>query len=159
MSSKFAVITNLHIYGEISNPSTADGSLTYDLTMADLNYLLIPDIKIGTINNFISITYLHRSYRTTSVYFNRINSDVDLYIKRRILIEPLSVVKLPTENILYCSMVLNVVDNLTPIDVGIPSGRNYLEWDYHLNEIKKIIDNNYPKLRQKINQIDVEYQR
>ncbi|WP_231607219.1 hypothetical protein, partial [Crocosphaera watsonii] len=93
MSSKFAVITNLHIYGEISNPSTADGSLTYDLTMADLNYLLIPDIKIGTINNFISITYLHRSYRTTSVYFNRINSDVDLYIKRRILIEPLSVIK------------------------------------------------------------------
>ena len=159
MSSKFAVITNLHIYGEISNPSTADGSLTYDLTMADLNYLLIPDIKIGTINNFISITYLHRSYRTTSVYFNRINSDVDLYIKRRILIEPLSVVKLPTENILYCSMVLNVVDNLTPIDVGIPSGLNYLEWDYHLNEIKKIIDNNYPKLRQKINQKDVEYQR
>ena len=72
MSSKFAVITNLHIYGEISNPSTADGSLTYDLTMADLNYLLIPDIKIGTINNFISITYLHRSYRTTSVYFSTV---------------------------------------------------------------------------------------
>lgn len=50
MGGNFSVITNLHIYGEISNSSTADGALTYDLTIADLNYLLIPDIKIGTIN-------------------------------------------------------------------------------------------------------------
>ncbi|MCH2244701.1 MAG: hypothetical protein MK111_08680 [Crocosphaera sp.] len=116
-----------------------------------------PSITLtNSTNNFVSITYFQRSYTGTFVYFNRMDSDVDIYIKRRILIEPFSVIKLSTENILCCSMVLNGANNLTPTDVGIPSGLNYLEWDYHLNEIKETINNSYPKLRQKINQIDYE---
>ena len=105
-------------------------------------------------DKLVSVTYLQRSYEDNYIYFDRISSNADIYIKRVIRIPPNSDVKLSTENILCCSMVLNAVDSLTPIDVGIISGLNYLDWDEHLDNIKEIIDNSYPYLHKKINQID-----
>lgn len=119
------------------------------------NFNIPPSITLSNpTDKLISVTYLQRSYTDSYVYFFGISRLVDIYIKRVIRIPPLSNVILSTEKILCCSMVVNAVDNLTPIEVGIISGLDYLDWDKHLDDIKDIINDNYPYLHQRINHID-----
>lgn len=121
----------------------------------DYDFNIPPSITLtNSANQFISITYLQKSYSENFIYFDRVDSNVEMWIKRVVRIPPLSVVKLLTENILCCSMVLNAPNDLTPSNVGIPNGLDYEKWDDHLNNITAIIDNNYPYLHKRIAQID-----
>ncbi len=44
-------IRQIELWGEIrTSSSVANGSLEYDLQLSDINYLLVPDLSVGTIN-------------------------------------------------------------------------------------------------------------
>lgn len=119
------------------------------------NFNIPPSITLtNSTDKPISITYLEKSYKEDNIYFNQVYNSVEIYIKRIIRIDAFSSVQISTDNILFASMVLNSEDNLEPQEIGIPKGLNYLEIDDYLEEIKEIIDNNFPFLHQIIKQIN-----
>ncbi|MDJ0661577.1 MAG: hypothetical protein QNJ42_19130 [Crocosphaera sp.] len=125
-----------------------DNELDFNFNIPSILTLTNPTDKL------ITITYLEKSYQESEIYFNKISNNVELYVKQIIRLSAFSNITIDTDQILFCSMVVNSSDNLDPNQVGIPMGLDYTEMDNYLEQIKTIIDNNFPYLNKRIKQID-----